>query len=120
MLSGLTPEALRIRTLGERTVESPLVRAGGSTGFGPDEAGIHKLGGTILGSSREKVDREVAVSFLQRLGVNLLFAIGGDGTLKGAHLIQKEADRRGYKLAVIGVPKTIDNDIPFVWRSFGY
>jgi len=81
---------------------------------------IHKDGGTILGSSRERVDPEVAVSFLERLGVNMLFAIGGDGTLKGAHLIQREAQRRGYELAVIGVPKTIDNDIPFVWRSFGY
>jgi 6-phosphofructokinase 1 len=83
-------------------------------------ADIHKQGGTILGSSREKVDPEVAVSFLQQLGVNLLFAIGGDGTLRGAHLIHKEAERRGYTLAVVGVPKTIDNDIPFVWRSFGY
>jgi 6-phosphofructokinase 1 len=83
-------------------------------------ADIHKEGGTILGSSREKVEPEVAVSFLERLGVNMLFAIGGDGTLKGAHLIQREAERRGYELAVIGVPKTIDNDIPFVWRSFGY
>jgi 6-phosphofructokinase 1 len=83
-------------------------------------ADIHKHGGTILGSSREKVDPDVAVSFLQRLGIQILFAIGGDGTLKGAHLIHQAAERRGYKLAVVGIPKTIDNDIPFVWRSFGY
>ena len=218
MLSGLTPSALQIKNLGERTFDSPLARAGVTTGFVPDEAAIpvdveivpgkerredlvfekagpreriffdprtvkaaivtcgglcpglnnvirsivlqlhhgygvshevigipygylgtnpasglvpqylrvetvadiHRQGGTILGSSRERVEPEVAVSFLQRLGVNILFAIGGDGTLKGAHLMQKEAERRGYKLAVIGVPKTIDNDIPFVWRSFGY
>ncbi len=81
---------------------------------------IHKQGGTILGSSRERVDPDIAVSYLQRLGVNILFAIGGDGTLKGAHLIHQAAERRGYKLSVIGVPKTIDNDIPLVWRSFGY
>ena len=190
MLSHLTPEALRVKDLGERTVDSPLAQVGtGGTGFvhdlaaipvdvellpgkdrredlffqkaGPREriffdpravkaavvtcgglcpglnnvirsiviqlrfgygvsndvigipygylgtnpasglvpryltpevvADIHKAGGTILGSSREKVDPEVAVSFLQRLGVNLLFAIGGDGTLKGAHLIHREA-----------------------------
>lgn len=83
-------------------------------------ADIHKAGGTILGSSREKLDADVAVSFLQRLGINLLFAIGGDGTLRGAHLLHQAAEKRGYKLGVIGVPKTIDNDIPFVWRSFGY
>jgi 6-phosphofructokinase 1 len=218
MLSRLTPESLRVKTLGERTIESPLGRGGPGVGFVDDQAAIpvdvevfpgkdrredlvfekagardriffdprsvraaiatcgglcpglnnvirsivlqlthgygvnndvvgipygylgtnpasglvphklraesvadiHKQGGTILGSSREKVDPEVAVSYLQRLGINVLFTIGGDGTLKGAHLIHKEAERRGYPLAVIGIPKTIDNDIPFVWRSFGY
>jgi 6-phosphofructokinase 1 len=87
----------------------------------PDRvADIHKHGGTILGSSRERLDPEVAVNYLQNLGVNLLFTIGGEGTLRGAHLIHQAAERRGYRLGVVGVPKTIDNDIPFVWRSFGY
>ncbi len=81
---------------------------------------IHKHGGTILGSSREKVNPEIAVSVLRHHGVNVLFAIGGDGTLKGAHSIHLEAERQGYQLAVVGIPKTIDNDIPYVWRSFGY
>jgi 6-phosphofructokinase 1 len=81
---------------------------------------IHKSGGTILGSSRGPVEAEVMVDYLFSLGVNILFCIGGDGTQRGAWKIHEEARRRGYPLAVIGVPKTIDNDIQFVWRTFGY
>lgn len=81
---------------------------------------IHKTGGTILGSSRGPVDTGVAVDNLIRLGVNILFTVGGDGTQRGAHDLYKEAQRRGYPLSVVGVPKTIDNDISFVSRTFGY
>ena len=82
---------------------------------------IHKQGGTILGSSRGGTDdMELIVDRLQELGVNILFTIGGDGTLRGAHEIAKIAMKREIMLSVIGVPKTIDNDINFTQRSFGF
>ena len=58
--------------------------------------------------------------YLSELGVGVLFAIGGDGTLRGAQKIGEEAARRGLKIGVIGIPKTIDNDISFVQRTFGF
>ncbi|MFN3324268.1 MAG: ATP-dependent 6-phosphofructokinase [Bryobacteraceae bacterium] len=81
---------------------------------------IHKQGGTILGSSRGPVDPKLQVDFLEARRINVLFCIGGDGTQRGALAIHKEAQRRGYPLAVVGIPKTIDNDIQYVWRTFGY
>lgn len=82
--------------------------------------GIHNKGGTVLGTSRGPVEPGVALDFLESCGINILFCIGGDGTQRGAHRLHEEAQRRGYPLAVVGVPKTIDNDIDFVWRTFGY
>jgi len=82
--------------------------------------GIHLRGGTILGTSRGPVDKTRAVENLIRRRINILFAIGGDGTQRGAWAFFKEAKRRGHALSVVGVPKTIDNDIPFVSRSFGF
>lgn len=81
---------------------------------------IHEFGGSILGSSRGTGATEELVDSLERMNINILFCIGGDGTLKGAHAITKEAQSRGLKLAVVGVPKTIDNDISMVSRSFGF
>ncbi len=81
---------------------------------------IHQRGGTILGSSRGPVDTGVAVDNLIRRGVNILFTVGGDGTQRGAFELYKEAQRRGHALSVVGVPKTIDNDVSFVSRTFGY
>lgn len=81
---------------------------------------IHREGGTILGTSRGPVDTNVAVDYLVKRGVNMIFTIGGDGTQRGGKDLFIEAQRRGHPLAVVGVPKTIDNDIPFVSRSFGY
>ena len=81
---------------------------------------IHKMGGTMLGSSRGPEDANVMVDFLESEGVDILFTVGGDGTQRGAHEIASEAKRRGLRLAVVGIPKTIDNDIPYVWESFGY
>ncbi len=81
---------------------------------------IHEGGGSILGSSRGPQDPAEMVEYLNELGVGILFAIGGDGTLRGAQKIGEEAARRGLKVAVIGVPKTIDNDISFVQRTFGF
>jgi 6-phosphofructokinase 1 len=60
------------------------------------------------------------VEYLEALGVGILFAIGGDGTLRGAQKIGEEAARRGLQIGVIGIPKTIDNDISFVQRTFGF
>jgi len=82
--------------------------------------GIHQLGGTVLGTSRGPVDIGRAVDALVRRGVNVLFTIGGDGTQRGANALFAEAARRGHALAVVGIPKTVDNDVPFVTRSFGY
>lgn len=81
---------------------------------------IHKDGGTILGSSRGNQSPAEMVSFLQARGINILFTIGGDGTQRGALEIVKEVDRRGLKIAVVGVPKTIDNDLSLTDRSFGF
>ena len=81
---------------------------------------IHKHGGTILNTSRGPVDTGIAVDNLIKRGVNMLFTIGGDGTQRGSHELFKEARRRGHALSVVGVPKTIDNDVPFVSQTFGY
>ena len=78
--------------------------------------GIHQKGGTILGSSRGPVDMGKAVENLIARGVNILFTIGGDGTQRGAHDLYQEARNRGHALSVVGVPKTIDNDVGFVSR----
>jgi 6-phosphofructokinase 1 len=81
---------------------------------------IHKDGGTVLGSSRGPVDLDKAVGFLKDKGVNILFCIGGDGTQRGAQALSEEARRQGCPLSVIGIPKTIDNDIQYVSQTFGY
>jgi 6-phosphofructokinase 1 len=81
---------------------------------------IHKEGGTILGTSRGPQDISEMVDTLERMNVGLLFTIGGDGTLRGAEAISQEIGRRGVKIGVIGIPKTIDNDISYVDVSFGF
>jgi 6-phosphofructokinase 1 len=81
---------------------------------------IHEVGGTILGSSRGPQPADEMVDTLERLGIQLLFTIGGDGTLRGAHSIVEEIRRRELNIAVVGVPKTIDNDISFIDMSFGF
>jgi 6-phosphofructokinase 1 len=81
---------------------------------------IHEVGGTVLGSSRGPQPAGEMVDTLELLGIQLLFTIGGDGTLRGAHSIAEEVRRRGLKIAVVGVPKTIDNDISFSDTSFGF
>jgi len=83
-------------------------------------ASIHEFGGTWLGTSRGPQDILRMVDRLQELDVNILFVIGGDGSQRGAIAIEQEARRRGAKLAVVGVPKTIDNDMIYMDKSFGY
>jgi 6-phosphofructokinase 1 len=81
---------------------------------------IHEAGGTIIGTSRGPEDPKTMLEFLKSRGVNMLFPVGGDGTQRGALAVYEEASRQGYPLAVVGVPKTIDNDIQYVTRTFGY
>lgn len=81
---------------------------------------IHRDGGTILGTSRGPVDVGLAVDNLVKRGVNILFTVGGDGTQRGGNALYKEARKKGYDLSVVGIPKTIDNDVAFVARTFGY
>ena len=81
---------------------------------------IHQTGGTILGSSRGPQDIADMVDTLVERGVSILFTIGGDGTLRGSQSIAEEIKRRGLHISVIGIPKTIDNDISFVQQSFGF
>ena len=81
---------------------------------------IHKEGGTILNTSRGPVDTERAVDNLIKRDVDILFTVGGDGTQRGGLDLFHEAKRRGHPLAVVGIPKTVDNDVAFVSRTFGY
>jgi 6-phosphofructokinase 1 len=81
---------------------------------------IHNFGGTILGSSRGEQNIGVMVDHLVTLGIDILFVVGGDGSQHGADEIFREVRRRGLAIAVVGVPKTIDNDLLHMDRSFGY
>lgn len=81
---------------------------------------IHLFGGTILGSSRGNQNVSEIVDFLCSNDVDILFCIGGDGTLKGAHAIHEEISRRNLNISVAGIPKTIDNDINLIDKSFGF
>jgi 6-phosphofructokinase 1 len=81
---------------------------------------IHQKGGTMLASSRGPQDVSEMVDCLERMNIGLLFTIGGDGTLRGAQAIAEEIASRNLKIGVIGIPKTIDNDISYVEQSFGF
>jgi 6-phosphofructokinase 1 len=83
-------------------------------------ADIHQQGGTALGTSRGPQDPKEMVDRLQELEIGVLFVIGGDGTIRGAMTMIEEIERRGLKIGIIGIPKTIDNDIHFIDRSFGF
>jgi len=104
----------------------------GFAGINPDEGhapvpltaqsvnGIHYDGGSVLGSSRGPQEAGVLVDQLQRLGVRMLLVIGGDGSMRGSQSIYEEISRRGARISVVGIPKSIDNDVPLVDRTFGY
>jgi 6-phosphofructokinase 1 len=81
---------------------------------------IHQEGGTILGSSRGNQPISAMVDFLVKNNINILFTVGGDGTQRGAHLIAKEAEKRRLSISVVGIPKTIDNDIMYIKKTFGF
>jgi 6-phosphofructokinase 1 len=82
---------------------------------------IHKLGGTFLGSARGG-GKEVTkiVDAMEKLNLNMLFTIGGDGTQHGTLDIAEEVDKRRLKIALVGIPKTVDNDFALIDRSFGF
>jgi len=82
--------------------------------------GIHHDGGSVLGSSRGPQAAPTLVDTLERLDVGLLLVIGGDGSMRGADAICDEIGRRNAPIAVVGIPKSIDNDIPLVDKTFGY
>jgi 6-phosphofructokinase 1 len=86
----------------------------------PMVSDIHILGGTFLGTSRGNQDVEKMVDTLEILNLNILFCIGGDGTLRGAHAIYEEIQKRKLKIGIAGIPKTIDNDIDLIQKSFGF
>ncbi|MBC2714653.1 MAG: ATP-dependent 6-phosphofructokinase [Desulfobacteraceae bacterium] len=87
----------------------------------PDKVvNIHEMGGSILGSSRGPQEIEAIVDCLERLNIGILFMIGGGGTLNAASRIVEEIKKRNAKISVIGIPKTIDNDIYRVAKSFGF
>ncbi|MGE4470249.1 MAG: ATP-dependent 6-phosphofructokinase [Desulfovibrio sp.] len=81
---------------------------------------IHEFGGTMLGSSRGPQSPEEIVDALERMNIGILFMIGGDGTMRAASKVQEVIEQRGARIAVVGVPKTIDNDISFVAKTFGF
>ncbi len=81
---------------------------------------IHNFGGSILGTSRGPQDIGEMVEFLEEMSCDILFVVGGDGTLRGADALTAEIKRRGLNKAVVGIPKTIDNDIMFLDKSFGF
>lgn len=83
-------------------------------------SGIQNTGGSILGSSRGGQDIHAVVDCLERMGIGVLFMVGGDGTLMASNRIADEISARNLKISVIGIPKTIDNDIFLVSRSFGF
>jgi len=81
----------------------------------------HKTGGTILGSSRGGGDRVIEIAdAIENLNINMIFIIGGDGTQRGSLEIAEELEKRKLKIAVIGIPKTVDNDLSFIQKSFGF
>ncbi|MEF2230417.1 MAG: ATP-dependent 6-phosphofructokinase [Pseudodesulfovibrio sp.] len=104
----------------------------GLAGFAPDQgydvveltpafvSRIHEFGGTVLGSSRGPQEPELIVDALERMNVSILFMVGGDGTMRAASKVVEEIARRRLSISIIGLPKTIDNDINFASPSFGF
>lgn len=81
---------------------------------------IHREGGTALGTSRGGFDEERIIDWLRAKNVNQLYVVGGDGTHRGAYKLAEACVAKGLNIAVAGVPKTIDNDIGIIDRSFGF
>lgn len=124
--------AIVMTAVHEYKVPSVLGIRYGLAGFIPEEghdiveltpdrvSRIHEFGGTFLGSSRGPQDPEAIVDALERMNVSILFMIGGDGTMRAASAVIREIAKRRLSIAVVGLPKTIDNDINFASPSFGF
>ncbi|OLP82881.1 6-phosphofructokinase 3 [Symbiodinium microadriaticum] len=81
---------------------------------------INSMGGTILVSDRGNPTEEEQVQVLMDMGVRAHFIIGGDGTHRGAFDCAQLVKAKGWNCSVIGIPKTIDNDIPMLDCTFGF
>jgi 6-phosphofructokinase 1 len=81
---------------------------------------VHTIGGSILGSSRGKQDIVEMANAFKRMNVDLLFCIGGDGTMKATQCIAEEISTRCQNISIIGIPKTIDNDLNLIQKTFGF
>jgi len=81
---------------------------------------INRIGGSILSSSRGRQDISEMINALERMNINLLFCVGGDGTMRATECITAEITRRGLNIGVIGIPKTIDNDLNLIQKTFGF
>ncbi|CAF2249074.1 unnamed protein product [Brassica napus] len=81
---------------------------------------IHLSGGSLLGVSRGGPTVTEIVDSMEERGINMLFVLGGNGTHAGANAIHNECVQRRMKVAVVGVPKTIDNDILHMDKTFGF
>jgi len=81
---------------------------------------IHTLGGSIIGSSRGRQDIGEIANAIKRMNIDLLFCIGGDGTMRATEYITEEINRRCQNISVIGIPKTIDNDLNLIQKTFGF
>eukprot|EP00249_Psilotum_nudum_P021756 c28232_g1_i2 orf=361-2001(-) len=80
----------------------------------------HKQGGTCLGTSRGGFDLDKIMDAIEKQRLNQIYIIGGDGTIRGAVKVFEEVRRRGMKVIVVGIPKTVDNDVGIIDRSFGF
>ena len=81
---------------------------------------ITSIGGSILSTSRGPQDADIMLDYLVKLKTNLLFCIGGDGTMRAADALKNKITQRNLKIAVVGIPKTIDNDLDLIQKSFGF
>lgn len=81
---------------------------------------MHRLGGSVLGSSRHRANPVETVNVLENLKIDMLFLIGGEGTLRAANAIHAEIQKRGRPISIVCLPKTIDNDIPLLDKTFGF
>lgn len=77
-------------------------------------------GGTSFGSSRGGFDADKIINALVEKGINQLYVIGGDGTHRGIAVLAEEIKKKKLEISIVGIPKTIDNDIPIIDKSFGF